>query len=79
MDAQAGLHLCYSNATKFKCNKVRFSCLETHIILGQMKKISVFRVTGLKILGRVGTHIFFLLEKFYDFMHFERRFAFQNA
>ena len=24
-----------------------------------MKKISVFRVTGLKILGRVGTHIFF--------------------
>ena len=42
-----------------------------------MKKISVFRVTGLKILGRImiGTHIFFLiiffLEK-YDFMHFER-------
>ena len=26
------------------------------------KNISVFRVTGLKILGRVGTH-FFLLEK----------------
>ena len=25
------------------------------------KKISVFRVTGLKILGRVGTHIFLLL------------------
>ena len=24
------------------------------------KKISVFLVTGLKILGRVGTHIFFL-------------------
>ena len=23
------------------------------------KKISVFRLTGLKILGRVGTHIFF--------------------
>ena len=25
------------------------------------KKISVFRVTGLKILGRVGTHIFFII------------------
>ena len=23
------------------------------------KKISVFQVTGLKILGRIGTHIFF--------------------
>ena len=40
------------------------------------KKISVFRVTGLKILGRVGTHIFFLI---YNFMHFEKHFAFQNA
>ena len=28
-------------------------------VLGQIKKISVFRVMGLKILGRVGTHIFF--------------------
>ena len=26
----------------------------------QIKKISVFRVTSLKILGRLGTHIFFL-------------------
>ena len=42
------------------------------------KKISVFQVTGLKILDRVGTHIFFL-EKIYNFMHFERHFAFQNA
>ena len=46
------------------------------------KKISVFRVTGLTILVRVvGTHIFsnhFFLEK-YNFMHFERRNAFQNA
>ena len=33
------------------------------------KKISVFRVTGLNILRRVGTNIFFL-EK-YNFMHFE--------
>ena len=40
----------------------RFWCL------GQMKKISVFRVTSLKILGRVGTHIFlviFFLEKIF--------------
>ena len=46
------------------------------------KKISVFRVTGLKILGRVGTHIlliFFISGKKYNFMHFERHFAFQNA
>ena len=42
------------------------------------KTISLFWVMGLKILGREDTHIFFLLEK-YDFMHFERHFAFQNA
>ena len=31
-------------------------------ILGQIKKICVFRLTGLKILGRVATaHIFFLI------------------
>ena len=46
------------------------------------KEISVFRVTGLKILGRVGIHIFlnsFFSGKKYNFMHFERRNAFQNA
>ena len=46
------------------------------------KKISVFRVTGLKILDRLGTHIVFysfFLEKIFNFMHFERHFAFQNA
>ena len=45
------------------------------------KKISVFRVTGLNILGRIGTHIFFTYfsGKNYNFMHFERPFAFQNA
>ena len=42
------------------------------------KIINAFRVEGLKILGTVGTHIFFL-EKIYNFMHFERHFAFQNA
>ena len=44
------------------------------------KKISVFRLTGLKILGRVGTYvflIFFFLGK-YDFMHFEKYFASKN-
>ena len=37
----------------------------------------MFRVTGLKILGRVGTHFF--SEKKDNFMHFERHFVFQNA
>ena len=31
------------------------------LVLRPNKKISVFRVTGLKTLSRVGTHIFFLL------------------
>ena len=45
------------------------------------EKIRAFRVTGLKILGRVGTPIFLIifLEIIYDFMHFERHFAFRNA
>ena len=42
------------------------------------KIISVFLVMGLKILGRVDTHIFSSRNK-YNFMHFERHFAFQNA
>ena len=43
-------------------------------------KKSVFRVMSLKILTMVGFHIFKkkILEK-YNFMHFERHFAFQNA
>ena len=44
--------------------------------------MSVFRVIGLKNLGRVGTHIFlivFFSGKKYNFMHFKRHFAFQNA
>ena len=45
------------------------------------KKISVFWVTGVKILGRVGTHIFFKKENSgkNNFMHFERHFAFQDV
>ena len=46
------------------------------ICLRSNKKISVFRLTGLKILGRVGTHIFliiiFFLKNNNNFMHFER-------
>ena len=54
--------------------------------------ISVFQVTGLKILVRVCTHTFFLSFflfwkiiynfmhfEIYNFMHFERHFAFQIA
>ena len=42
------------------------------------KKITVFRVTDLKIIGRVGTHIFlfvfvFLFQEKYNFKHFERQ------
>ena len=38
-------------------------------------------VTGLKTLGREGTHFFLniFFWKKYDFMHFERHFAFQNG
>ena len=47
------------------------------------KKINMFLVTGLKILGSVGTHIFFKYffsqKKKNNFMGFERYFAFQNA
>ena len=39
------------------------------------QKISVFRGMGLKILGRVGSHF---PGKMYNFIHFERRKAFQN-
>ena len=46
------------------------------MLKGQIKKISVFRVMGIKILGRLGTHIFFLIiclsGKKNNFMHFER-------
>ena len=46
--------------------------------LGQIKIIILFRVIGLKILGRVGPLLIFFWEK-YTFVHFERHFAFQNA
>ena len=48
-----------------------------YLLVRPNKKISVFRVMGLKILGRVGTQIFFL--KTYNFMDHEKHFAFQNA
>ena len=47
------------------------------------KNTSVFQVTNLKILGRVGAHIFLIIffrkKNIYNFIHFERHFAFQNA
>ena len=47
-----------------------------------MKKIPVFRVTGpylnLLVKPRIFLRLFFFLEK-YNFMHFERENAFQNA
>ena len=45
------------------------------------ERISVFRVKGLKILGRVDTQtclMIFFWNK-YQYMHFERQNAFQNA
>ena len=47
-----------------------------NIQIRQNYKISVFWVTGLKILGEVGTQ---KSGKKYDFMRFERHLAFQNA
>ena len=48
------------------------------IWFGQIKKISVFQVTGLKILGR-GRHTYFFNYFFpdnkYNYVHFERRFS----
>ena len=46
------------------------------------KKISVFWVTGQKILDRENTHIFLIIffsGKKYNLKHFERHVAFQNA
>ena len=54
--------------------KQSLHCLSKYLFRPN-KKISVFRVTGLKILGRVGTHIFFNYFFFWkknNFMHFER-------
>ena len=61
------------------------SLLETPML--RPRKKSVFRVTGLKILGKIGIHVHILSKIFisekkknvYNFMHFERQNAFQNA
>ena len=42
------------------------------ILVWPIKKVSVLWVTGLKILGRVGTHIFLIISfsgKKYNFIH----------
>ena len=48
------------------------------VMIWPNKKISVFQFTGLKVLGRVGTHIFFSIfssgKNINNFIHFERHF-----
>ena len=41
--------------------KIHSKMITHHTCIRPNKKISVFRVTGLKILGRVGTQVFFKL------------------
>ena len=43
------------------------------------KEISVFLVKGLKILGRVGKHKYYLKKKICKKYNFNAYFAFQNA
>ena len=58
---------------------VKKNC-EKLLYLGQIKNMCV-RDTYQKILGGVGTHIFLMIFfwKKYNFVYFERHFAFQNA
>ena len=46
----------------------QFSHISYYGRLRPNKEISVFRVTGLKILGRVGTHFFFREENIFLFI-----------
>ena len=60
-------------------NQALFSFLKKQhnlkMSLGQIKKkISVFRVTGLKFLGRVGTHFFLIIFFFLTEMPFKMLF-----
>ena len=47
----------YFEFTRFACNL--FSGYTPEMLIRTNKTISVFRVTSLKILGRIGTHFFF--------------------
>ena len=61
---------------KIKSSLIQFLKKATQFknVLGpNKKKKSVFRVTGLKFLGRVGTHFFF------NYIFFHDRNAFQNV
>ena len=52
---------CQPSLPKFQTRPARLDQSEikvNHVVIGPNKTISVFRLTGLKILGRVGTHIF---------------------
>ena len=51
------MHQRKQTKTKLYCAEILVYVLS--ILLRPNKKISVLQVTGLKILGRVGTHIFF--------------------
>ena len=73
------IHHCFEKMAFIR--ELLIPCTVLLIKIRPNKKISMFRVTGLKILGRVGTHFFnyFFSGKMYYFLHFEWRFAFQNA
>ena len=67
----------------YRMGKESWGSLETgklannHLLeIEPIKKISVFWVSGLKIISRVGTHIFFSGKK-YNVMHFERHLPFK--
>ena len=75
----------YGNLIHFQVH-IRFKMGEIHCLIKRpvfsdlQPKFKNKCVSGntLKILGRLGTHIFFSGKK-YNFIHFERHFAFQNA
>ena len=79
------LHDPHLNNVKPSClcsaTTIHMRYLNVCFILRPNKKISLFQVMGLKILGRVGRLFFFFnfffLEKKYDFMHFERQMPFK--
>ena len=58
--------------------KKMISILRSKPLRRPNKNISVFQVTGLKTLGRVGTHFFFM-ENLCNFMHLKGILPFKNA
>ena len=73
-EAETWANNCKNFNLKVSCNAAYYAAMFLHNTIRPNKKVSVFRETVLKILGRVGTHIFLKLvfwKKF--FLHFERR------